>query len=74
MYLVKQEVESTLGFDYGHIAKYHDFKEEAILQKKDGRQVKVAYIVQEAILGGELFDFIAYAGAFPVDVCRYYFT
>lgn len=40
---------------------------------KDGRETKVAYIAQELISGGELFDFVANTGAFSPQICRYYF-
>ena len=33
----------------------------------------MSYIVQEPILGGELYDYIAHTGCFSEKVCRYYF-
>jgi len=33
----------------------------------------VAYIVQELVHCGELFDYIANSGGFPTPVCKYYF-
>ena len=33
----------------------------------------VAYIAQEPVLGGELFDYIFNTGAFDEPICRYYF-
>jgi len=53
--------------------RYHDFKEEATLQKAGGQSKSVAYIVQEMITGGELFDYIANTGAFTEEVCKFYF-
>lgn len=53
--------------------RYHDFKEEATLQKAGGQSKNVAYIVQEMITGGELFDYIANTGAFTEEVCKFYF-
>lgn len=41
--------------------------------KKNGTTKRVAYIVQEMIHSGELFDYIANSGAFPVHVCKFYF-
>jgi len=38
-----------------------------------GKSKKSAYIVLELASGGELFDFVAVAGAFSDDVTRYYF-
>ena len=53
--------------------KYHDFKKVASYQKKDGTSKNVAYIVQDLITGGELFDYVANSGPFSDKVCRYYF-
>ena len=55
------------------MVRYHDFKEDATLQKASGTTKNVAYIVQEMITGGELFDYIANTGAFTEEVCKYYF-
>lgn len=41
--------------------------------KKSGEQVQVAYIVQELISGGELFDYVANSGPFSEPIARYYF-
>ena len=40
--------------------------------KSNGESVPVAYIAQEAIQGGELFDYVANSGAFSEPICRYY--
>jgi serine/threonine protein kinase len=45
------------------VVKYFEFKENAIWNKSSG-QVQVAYIVQELIEGGELFDYVANSGPF----------
>lgn len=55
------------------MVRYHDFKEDATLNKASGGAKNVAYIVQEMITGGELFDYIANTGAFTEEVCKYYF-
>lgn len=41
--------------------------------KGSGQQVEVAYIAQEMIAGGELFDYVANSGPFKEDVCKFYF-
>ena len=41
--------------------------------KKDGKKIEVAYIAQELITGGELFDYVANHGAFSAAECRYFF-
>ena len=73
MDLLKKEVEACDKLQYKHIVKYHEFKEEASMAKSNGDSVPVAYIAQEAIQGGELFDYVANSGAFSEKICRYYF-
>lgn len=42
------------------------------MTKKTGQQVPVAYIVQELVSGGELFDYVANSGPFKESMVRYY--
>merc|ERR1712038_638942 len=71
--LLKKEVEATQQLDHKHIVKYYQFEEKSTWNKKSGEQVPVAYIAQEPVLGGELFDYVANTGAFSESICRYYF-
>ena len=73
MDLLKKEVEACNKLQYKHIVKYHEFKEDSNMLKANGESVPVAYIAQEAIQGGELFDYVANSGAFSEPICRYYF-
>ena len=73
MKLIKQEVDATRELDHKHIVKVHEFSESTTWYKKSGKEVPVAYIAQEAVLGGELFDHVFNAGAFSEPICRYYF-
>ena len=41
--------------------------------KKDGTSVQVAYIAQEMISGGELFDYVSFSGPFSEPIAKYYF-
>lgn len=41
--------------------------------KKNGLQREVVILVLELAVGGELFDFMMYTGAFPEVVARTYF-
>lgn len=41
--------------------------------KSNGQSVEVAYIVQELILGGELFHYVRNTGPFKESICKYYF-
>ena len=72
--MLRKEVQATQCMEHKHIVKYFAFKEEAIYTKKSGKKVKVAYIAQEPVLGGELFEYVAITGAFDEGICRYYFN
>ena len=41
-------------------------------KKKNGKEKPVAYIAQEAVLGGELFEYVLNTGSFSEPICRYY--
>ena len=43
------------------------------MHKRDGSEKRVAYIVQELIPCGELFDYIKNCGSFSEPLARYYF-
>ena len=72
MKLLKQEVEATKKLDHKHIVKYLKFEESTIWRKKNGSEIPVAYIMQEAVLGGELFEYVFNNGSFSEPICRYY--
>ena len=71
--LCKTEFEKTQKLNHPHLIKHFTFKEDAIYSHKNGEQTKVAYIAQELVSRGELFDFVATTGAFSEKICRYYF-
>jgi serine/threonine protein kinase len=71
--LLKEEVEATNQLDHRHVVKYFEFKENATMHKSSGQQVQVAYIAQEMIAGGELFDYVANSGPFSEEICKYFF-
>ena len=74
MELLKSEVEATMALDHKHIVKYYEFNEASIMKKtKDGQESTVAYIAQEPILGGELYQYVNSTGAFSEKICRYFF-
>ena len=73
MRLVKTEIEKTSKLNHPSLVKHFEFQEDAVYIHKNGRQTKVAYIAQELVQGGELFDFVATTGAFSPEICRFYF-
>ena len=70
---LRQEIVAAKKFDHKHIIKYYMFKENATFKKTNGKEGRFAYIAQEPALGGELFDYVALAGAFSEKICRFYF-
>ena len=69
---IKQEISLSTNFDHENIVKYYDFKEKSTLQRSNGEEIPVAYLVQEAIMGGELTDYVK-EGGLSEPICRYYF-
>ena len=60
--LLRDEVQSVSNMDHKHVVKYFEFNESAVMTKKNGEQVPVAYLTQELVPGGELFDYVANSG------------
>lgn len=71
--LFRQEIETTGELNHRNVAKYYTFSNRAILTKNDGTTKEVAYILQEFVPGGELFDYVARTGPFSEEICRHYF-
>lgn len=69
---LEKETSSYQKLKHPYMVNLIDFKDHAIWNKSDGRQIPVAYMVLELLEGGELFDYVALK-QFPVDICRYYF-
>jgi serine/threonine protein kinase len=73
MNLLRDEVEATMKLNHQHIVKYHEFNEASIMKKANGKEATVAYIAQEPIMGGELYQYVNSTGAFSEKICRYFF-
>jgi len=43
------------------------------MKKVNGKEATVAYIAQEPIMGGELYQYVNSTGAFSERICRYFF-
>ena len=65
-------MDATTTLEHKNIVKYLEFKEEATLTKKNGETKRVAFIVQELVEGGELFDYIMDDGAFSEPIVKHY--
>ena len=55
------------------MVRYHDYKQGSEMIRPGKASKTVSYVVMERIRGGELFDFIAYGGAFSERECCYFF-
>ena len=71
MELIKEEFETTKKLNHKHICKYYDFQENKTLEKPNGKTKRVSYLVQEAVMGGELFTYMAETGVFSEAMCRH---
>ena len=64
-------MDATTTLEHKNIVKYLEFKEEATLTKKNGETKRVAFIVQELVEGGELFDYVVEKGTLSEEeVCN----
>ena len=71
--LMRHEVEVTRDLEHKHVAKQINFSKNSHLVKSSGKEQYVAYIAQEAALGGSLYDYTKMTGPLPESICRYYF-
>ncbi len=71
--MTESEYGAQSSLDHNNIVKYYEYKASANKVGRNGNSKDVAYIVQELITGGELFDYVANAGAFKEAECKYFF-
>ena len=71
--LLTEEDELIIQLNHENIVKIYTFSERATMHKASGVSIQVAYIAQEMIPGGELFDYVANSGPFSENICQYYF-
>lgn len=70
---LQAELDTAYDLEHQHIVRYYSLKEEATMIKEGKESKRVAYIVQELVTGGELFDFLANFPGMSAPVTRYYF-
>ena len=73
MDLVRKEVAARTELSHQNISKYYGFCQNRKLKKQDGSETPVTYIVEEPILGGELFDHVMESDGFSEEMCRHVF-
>ena len=64
MEIVNKEVAAKSELNHQNISKYYGFCQNRKLKKEDGSETPVTYIVEEPILGGELFDHVMESDGF----------
>jgi serine/threonine protein kinase len=69
----KNEIKKAESLDHPSLVKILAYNSDAIYYHKSGKVTKIFYIAQELVTGGELFDFVAFTGAFSEQICRFYF-
>lgn len=72
LHMLETEVSALKELHHKNVIKLIDFKSEATMKRSVG-SVRVAYVVLELAMGGELFDFIAMTGKFSEEIARFYF-
>ena len=69
---IQAELAVLQKLTHPNMVRLYEFREDALLVKSNGTQVRVAYMALELLEGGELFDFIALR-YFDQPICRFFF-
>lgn len=71
--LINNEVKIMSELDHPNLVKLYEYSDKGVIEKNNGKNVPVLYLVLELITGGELFDYIAVGGRFSDKLARHYF-
>lgn len=71
--LIATEVRTMSMLDHPNLVKLYEYSEKGVIEKANGKNIPVLYLILELITGGELFDYIAVSGSFTDKVARHYF-
>jgi len=71
--LVINEVNVMSNLDHPNIVKLHEYSDKGVINKANGKNIPVLYLVLDLITGGELFDYVAIGGKFSEKIARHYF-
>jgi len=72
--LFRKEVQVMKELNHPNIVKLLESSDSTVYKENGKLEHHVAYIAQEAVLGGELHDYVGISGVFDEPTCRYYFT
>ena len=67
------EVHAISTLIHPNIVKMYESNNDGIMQKPDGRNIPVLYIVLELISGGEVCEYLCNTGRFSDNIARYYY-
>eukprot|EP00752_Nemacystus_decipiens_P017568 g15743.t1 len=70
---LRREITSMKALNHPNVLRLKDVHESLTYVKKNGLEKEVVVLVLELAVGGELFDFMMYTGAFPEVIARTYF-
>ncbi|CAM9347030.1 unnamed protein product [Pylaiella littoralis] len=70
---LRREITSMKALNHPNVLQLKDVHESLTYVKKNGLEKEVVILVLELAVGGELFDFMMYTGAFPEVIARTYF-
>lgn len=70
---LRREITSMKALNHPNVLQLKDVHESLTYVKKNGLEKEVVVLVLELAVGGELFDFMMYTGAFPEVIARTYF-
>ena len=73
MDLIRKEVVARVDLSHQNISKFYGHCENRKMVKEDGSEIPVTYILEEPILGGELFDHVMESDGFSEEMCRHLF-
>jgi len=72
--VIRTEVHAVTSLNHPNIISIFEFKESAIVERKEGKPYAVkCVIVDELADGGELFFYVKNTGHFMEDYARYFF-
>ncbi len=71
--MVINETNTVRPLSHPNLVKVYEYKENGVIQKTNGKQIPVFYIVFELMTGGELYDCVKFSGRLQEKTARYYF-
>ena len=72
--MFRREVETMKHMNHKHIVKLLSSNDSTFYKDDGVSERPIAFIAQEAVLGGELEEYVEIGGAFDEHTCRHYFT